>query len=66
MHSSECCHYLYELKQETAEDGMARLQSQFQNINTKVNQMWRTEGQMDGLTAGQTEILTKIIMLLML
>ena len=29
---------MYIYQQETAEDGMARLQSKFQNFNTKVNQ----------------------------
>ena len=34
-------------KQETAKDGMAGLQSKFQNFNTKVNQMWTTDRQTD-------------------
>ena len=36
------------MEQKTAKEGMAGLQSKFQNLNTKVNQMWTTEGQTDG------------------
>ena len=37
------------IKQENTKDSMARLQ--FQNLNTKVNQMWTTDGQTDGRTS---------------
>ena len=40
--------------QETAEDGMAGLQSKFQNLNTKVNQML-TDGQTDERTDRRTD-----------
>ena len=34
-----CRYALHATQQETAEDGMARLRSKFQNLNTNVNQM---------------------------
>ena len=49
------------LKQETAEDGMARLQSKFQNFNAKVNQNVgrRTYGQHQSITRNGSAIQPK-------
>ena len=51
---------IYLHKQETAEDGMAGLQSKFQNLNAKVNQML-TDGRTDGRTDKHTDRRTSSI-----
>ena len=45
-------------EQETAEDGMAGLQSKFQNLNEKVNQML-TDEQTDGQTDGHHQSISR-------